>query len=129
MKTLKKLSLPLFLTFVAGIFVYAYLAITAGDGKISCPINAFFHLHCLTCGTTRAAYWLLAGEIKTAFYYNALFTVGIVPFTIIVSAYLLNFSLEKRVLPLPKPRIVYLIVLFSAAVAFTVIRNMTNAIY
>ncbi len=129
MKTLRKLSLPIFLTCVAGIFVYAYIALGFENGGITCPLNAIFHLHCLTCGTTRAAYSILCGNFRAAFYYNALFTVGIVPFIAVTSAYLVNVTFGRKVLPLPKIRLWHLFVLLGICVAFTVFRNLTDAIY
>jgi hypothetical protein len=40
-----------------------------------CPFFAATHLLCPGCGSTRALYWLLHGNMRAAWHYNALFTL------------------------------------------------------
>lgn len=40
-----------------------------------CPFYVATHWLCPGCGSTRALYWLLHGDLRTAWHYNALFTV------------------------------------------------------
>ena len=40
-----------------------------------CPFFAATHLLCPGCGSTRALYWLLHGNLRAAWHYNALFTL------------------------------------------------------
>lgn len=40
-----------------------------------CPFFSATHLLCPGCGSTRALYWLLHGNLRAAWHYNALFTL------------------------------------------------------
>ncbi|MBQ7643005.1 MAG: DUF2752 domain-containing protein [Clostridia bacterium] len=121
--------LPLFALAVASVFVYAYLKRPFDGGAAECPYDRFFHLHCLTCGATRAAYSILYFDFKSAFYYNALFTVGIIPAALVGGAAAVNFALGKRAIPLPKFRGVYAVAAVAVALIFVVLRNFTGIIY
>ena len=121
-------ALPCFFAAVAGIFVYAYFSRPFGSGA-GCPIDAVFGVHCVTCGATRAAYLMLEGDLAGAFYYNALFTVGLVPAVVFTGLALVNFAVGKRVIPLPRPRLAYFFIVLAIVIAFAIGRNFTTAIY
>ena len=129
MRILRKISVPLFAGFIASIFLYAYLAKPFDSERTICPINGLFGLHCLTCGATRAAYSLIFFDFKSAFYYNALFTVVIIPFAVFGLLYTVNFAFNKRVVPLPRIKAYYFIVGAAICAVFTILRNITDIIY
>jgi uncharacterized protein DUF2752 len=87
-----------------------------------CPFYAATHLLCPGCGATRAFYWLLHGDLRAAWHYNALFT-ALVPFLAGWFAFccyrLMRYDRFPRV-PVPRGVVVGLVV---AAVLFTIGRN------
>ncbi|MBE5742286.1 MAG: DUF2752 domain-containing protein [Clostridiales bacterium] len=119
--------LPLFT--VTAIFIYSLLATPFSSKEIFCFTNRVSGIKCPSCGLTRAVWCILHWQWEKAFYYHALFTVGIIPFTLCLTGMGVNFYLGKRVLPLPKYRWIYFYLTLGALVVFTVIRNLTPIIY
>ena len=117
---------PILIT--VAVLVYAYLAKPFSSTKEFCSVFKNTGICCPSCGITRAAYCILNGEFKKAFYFNALFTVGIFPFSLILTGMGVNFYIGKRALPLPKYRWIYFYVCLFVVVLFTVIRNFTAII-
>ena len=114
---------------VAAIFLYAYLVKPYESTELFCAVNRRANIKCPTCGLTRALYSILFGDFKRAFYYNALFTVGFIPLTVVATGMAINFYFQKKVLPLPKFRWIYFYLLLAVVVAFTILRNFTVVIY
>jgi hypothetical protein len=88
LKLIKKLLviiLPLLVVLVLLYIKFFYEV----NGGIQCVTYKYFGIYCTGCGTTRSLYYLLLGDIKTAFYYN----VGIV---IIYPAYVYLYYLLLR---------------------------------
>ena len=110
------------------IFLYAYLVKPFSSTVEFCSVFRHTKICCPTCGMTRSAYCILSGDIKSAFYYHALFTVGILPFTAVLTGMGVNFYIGKRVLPLPTYRWVYFYTCLGVVILFTVFRNFTAII-
>lgn len=114
---------------VAALFVYARIADPFSHGEIFCFVNRVSGIRCATCGLTRALFCLLKGDPVGAFYYHALFTVGLLSAFLLSTAYLVNFACGRRVLPLPRLRWTYFYILLALLVLFLVVRNCTDYIY
>ena len=117
---------PILLTLT--IFLYAYLAKPFSSTKEFCSVFKNTGICCPSCGITRAAYCILQGDFKKAFYFHALFTVGIIPFSLTLTGMGVNFYMDKKVLPLPKYRWIYFYVCLCIVILFTVIRNFVAII-
>lgn len=114
---------------LASAFLYALIADPfSTDGKF-CNFIGITGWCCPSCGLTRAVWCILFGRWKDAFYYHALFTVGFIPFFTCLTGMGINFYLGKRVLPLPKYRWIYFYITLSSLIFFTIIRNLTTAIF
>lgn len=122
-------AVPAYLLAAAAIFAYALYRDPFSDPRVTCPINGLFHVRCLTCGATRAAYCLAKGQFGRAFYYNALFTVGFIPAFLLGLAVSVNFAAGRRAVPLPKFRLVYFWIALGVMAAFVAVRNLVPQIY
>ncbi|MDR2281503.1 MAG: DUF2752 domain-containing protein [Gordonia sp. (in: high G+C Gram-positive bacteria)] len=60
---------------------------TPGGFLPPCPTNSLLHINCPGCGSTRALYSLLHGDIPAALHYNAL---GVVAMMLIVAAFVVH---------------------------------------
>ena len=97
--------------------------------EIFCFANRVTGIKCPSCGVTRAVWCMLHGDFKTAFYYNALFTVGIIPSLIFTTLSSVNYCLENKLAYLPKYGWKYFYTALLVVIAFTVIRNFIPYIY
>lgn len=50
----------------------AYFILVQNGISLSCPIRTFLHIKCPGCGITRMFVCLARGQVKGAFYFNAL---------------------------------------------------------
>jgi Protein of unknown function (DUF2752) len=89
-----------------------------------CPIHALLHLQCPGCGATRALAALLRGHLAEAMRDNALVTL-LSPFAAAYSAILYRRFLKREPFRWPQPHPAAIYAAFSAAIAFTVVRNLT----
>ncbi|WP_341267876.1 DUF2752 domain-containing protein [Gordonia malaquae] len=60
---------------------------TPGGFLPPCPTNALLHVNCPGCGSTRALYSLLHGDVPAALHYNAL---GVIAMVLIVVAFVMH---------------------------------------
>lgn len=60
--------------------------------EITCPIKYLTGISCAGCGTTRAWFSFLRGDIKTAFYYHPLFLMPM----FVILLYFKRNSIDKR---------------------------------
>ena len=93
-----------------------------------CAINGKFHLHCPTCGTTRAVYYFFTLRFKEAFYYHAYF-VSLSPLmAYAVIALCVNGIAAKKIMPLPF-KWYYPVIFIAGLFLFGIFRNFTSVIY
>ncbi len=110
------------------VFLYALIVKPfSTDGKF-CWIYDNSGICCPTCGLTRAVYLIAHGEFKKAFYYHALFTLGFIPFTLIMTAMGINYACGQKISAL-KYRWIYFYLALAAVLAFAVCRNLTTVIF
>lgn len=93
-----------------------------------CWVYRHTKICCPSCGITRALYCFFHGNFKLAFYYHALFTVGVIPSVILLTAMGVNFALGEKGIALLKYRWIYFYLALAVLIAFTVYRNLTVAI-
>ncbi|MGB6039722.1 MAG: DUF2752 domain-containing protein [Gordonia sp. (in: high G+C Gram-positive bacteria)] len=62
---------------MAGTFIWFADPTTPGGIIPPCPTNAFLHINCPGCGSTRAIYSLLHGDIGAALHFNAFGVVAL----------------------------------------------------
>lgn len=131
MKRLKlKFALP-FLPFLILLlcFAYAYFSKPFQQEGIFCLLNEKTGIRCPTCGITRAIYSILVGRWGDAFYYHALFTVGFIPLTAILTLWGIRVCLPQARIKNFKFRWIYFYLILAVVLLFTAIRNVTNLIY
>lgn len=58
--------MPLLFVFMIVYIKFFYVS----KGGINCITYTHFGIYCMGCGTTRQLYYLINGDIKTAFFYN-----------------------------------------------------------
>ncbi len=57
------------------LFVAGLLALLHGRNIVICPARRLFHIPCPACGTTRAVFALIRGDVLGAFAYQPLMTL------------------------------------------------------
>lgn len=109
------------------VFLYA-LAVKpfSTDGKF-CWIYEGTGVCCPSCGLTRAVYLLAHGDFERAFYYHALFTVGFIPSTLILTAMGINYAHGNKIAVL-RYKWLYFYLCLVVIFAFTVYRNFAKGI-
>ena len=113
---------------MVAVFLYALIMQPfSTDGKFCWVLNGTGFC-CPSCGLTRAVYLIAHGDFKGAFYYHALFTVGFIPFTLILTAMGINYALGNKIAVL-KYRWIYFYLVLIGVLAFTVYRNTTTIIF
>ena len=113
---------------MAAVFLYALIVQPfSTDGRF-CWVQNNAGICCPSCGLTRAVYLIAHGDFKGAFYYHALFTVGFIPVTILLTAMGINYALANRLAVL-KYRWIYFYLALAVLLAFTVYRNLTTIIF
>lgn len=103
-------------------------------GKFShgwiCPFKNFFHIPCPGCGLTRAFYKILAGDFKSAFYYNALsiplFLFGIISILWIMKDLITKNNSYKKFINRNLPN--YIIIIFVIITLINWIWNIDKGI-
>lgn len=114
---------------ITAICLYAIVNKPFEKEEVFCFSNRVVGIKCPSCGVTRAVWCVLHGEIKEAFYYNALFTVGIIPTFVFTTLASVNYRLGNKVKYLPKYRWKYFYTALIIIVIFTIVRNFTFYIY
>ena len=109
---------------MAAVFLYALIVKPfSTDGKF-CWVFDNTGICCPSCGMTRAVYLISQGDFKGAYYYHALFTVGFIPFTVVITAMGINYAHGNKI-SLLKYRWIYFYLCLAVIIAFTVYRNLT----
>ena len=109
--------------------LFVIIANPSENTLIECAIYKKLHLHCPTCGATRAAYYFFTFRFGKAFYYHAFFT-AVSPFAAFVAAgAAVNGIAGKKIVPLPEFRWVYPVVFLAGLLLFGILRNFTATIY
>ena len=130
---MKKINLKIFaiiipIAVITAMFLYSYIARPFSSSGEFCWIKRRFKIECPSCGLTRAIWCLMHGDWAKGFYYHALFTVGFIPFTLILTAMGINYALANR-LAILKYRWIYFYLALAVLLAFTVYRNLTTIIF
>lgn len=87
-----------------------------------CPFYTYAHFLCPGCGTTRAMYEMLHGNLAGAWHYNALFTM-LLPLSFVWSAVVwFRAARNNQELDFRLPRAAWAMVAV-VAILFTVVRN------
>ena len=113
---------------VAGV-AFVVIANPTENELFICAYNRVLHLHCPTCGATRAVYYFFTFKFREAFYYHAYF-VSLSP----VGAYLsvaaaVNGVAGRKIIPLPRFHWVYPVAFLAGLFVFGILRNFTPVIY
>ena len=66
---LKKITVKICQILLLGL---AYFILVQCEISLKCPIRTFLHIKCPGCGITRMFVCLARGQVKNAFYFNAL---------------------------------------------------------
>lgn len=96
---------------------------TPGGALPTCPTKALFHIDCPGCGSLRAIYSLMHGDIGAALHYNAVGVLAIVALTVSFVTYTVGLWTGRRLWKWQTLRYAPAIVLGIALVWF-VIRNI-----
>ena len=113
----------------AGAIAFVVIADPTENTLFPCVYNKTFHVHCPTCGATRAAYYFFTFRFGKAFYYHAYFTALSPVIGYAVIAVSVNNFADRKVLPLPKRGWVYIVVFIAGLICFGAARNFTRVIY
>ena len=111
----------LLLAFGAVVLIYASIDPASGLLPV-CPFYRMTELFCPGCGSQRALYALLQGQVRTSFAWNPLFMVAII-FSITEAGLLLLRRCGKAVRPMSEFRNIPWFVL-AAILIFWVLRNI-----
>jgi len=93
---------------------------------LPCPFLASTGWYCPGCGTTRAFYSLMHGDVSTAFRMNAVFVLFVVPLTA-WAVWAVIRSLRGKSVAIPRNPEAWTVALMVFFVAFVVVRNMEFA--
>ena len=120
-KKLKKL-LIIELCIIFGI-VLAYIILKLNIMP-ECYIHSHFGLLCLSCGGTRMAEDLFAGDIKSAFLVHPVFFIALVYLFAFNIVFIINSLRKNKICKWIYPNLIYLAIFVISLILFTIFRNM-----
>lgn len=91
-----------------------------------CPTNALLHINCPGCGSSRALYSLLHGDLPAALHYNAFGVVAVVLLLIAFATYTIGLWRGRPVRSWQNWRYTPMVALVATVIWF-VIRNLPFA--
>lgn len=89
-----------------------------------CVIHQLTGLYCPGCGSTRATYWLLHGDIVKALKYNALYIIALPLMVIFGLNTFIKAFIGKEFIKLPAISRTLLWIIVIVALTFGVLRNI-----
>lgn len=110
-------------TGVAGAIIWSADPTTPGGVLPTCPTKALLHIDCPGCGSLRAIYWLMHGDLGQALHFNALGVVALAFLAIAFITYTVGLWTGRRIRSWQHWRYTPIVVL-AITVLWFVIRNI-----
>ena len=127
-RALRRTSAILFIAAAVAAIVAVVLLDPTKNTLYTCFYREVFHIHCPTCGATRAVYYFFTLKFKTAFYYHAYFVATSPLLAYAGAAFVINNLVGKKVVPI-KLKWYYFVIYVAGLLVFAVFRNFTTVIY